>query len=207
MADTSTEKAVVLNSLVAALFGGIIVAASFAALVQPAAGLHGGFQEFRYILTVAAVLYIAFVAMNVVGEWILGLGKRDGAIFAPVSVFVPTFYVFGIVAAILFSSTPGAGIAWWKLMIMGLLGAAAMFASPLFREPILASDIRHAWRGIIGKPVKVTCPETNATVTIMYDARIGWIQRCSRWPKCYACARNCIASSPAAGAPSGSRAA
>ena len=207
MTDTSTEKATVFNALVAALFGGIVVAASFAVLAAPALGLGGGVHEFGYMVAVAAAFYLVFAVMNVAGEWILRLGERDGAVFVPVSVFVAVFYVFGVVTTILFSSTASAAIAWWRLMIVGVLGAAAMFASPLFREPILASDMRQAWRGIIGKPVDVTCPETNATTAIRYDARSGWIQSCSRWPKRYTCPRNCIAGRSATGAPRGSRAA
>jgi hypothetical protein len=207
MIDKPTDQLTLFDALLAALCGGIVVAASFAALAGPGPGLSGGVHEFGYIVAVAAAFYFVFAAMNVAGEWILRLGERDAAVFAPVSVFVAVFYVFGVVAAILFSSTASAEVAWWKLMIVGMLGAAAMFAYPLSREPILASDMRQAWRGIIGKPVYVKCPETKATSTIMYDARTEWIQSCSWWPKRYTCARTCIARRSPTGAPPGSRAA
>jgi hypothetical protein len=205
MTDRSTEQVTVFDALFAALLGEIVVAVSFAAMAAPGPGLIGGNHELGYIVAVAAAFYFMFAAMNVAGEWILRLGERDAAVFAPVSVFVAVFYVFGTVAAILFSSTASAEVAWWKLMIVGMLGAAAMFAYPLSREPVLASDMRQAWRGIIGKPVDVTCPQTKATATIMYDARTGWIQSCSRWPKHYTCARTCIARRSPTGAPPGSR--
>lgn len=208
MTDRQSEQVTVFDALLAALLGGIVVAASFAAFGGRGPDFSGdSVDDLGYVVAAAVAFYVVFAAMNVAGERILRLGERDAALLAPVSVFVAVFYVFGIVAAILFSSTASAEVAWWKLMIVGMLGAAAMFAYPLSREPILASDMRQAWRGIIGKPVDVTCPETKATATIRYDARTGWIQSCSRWPKHYTCARTCIARRSPTGAPPGSRAA
>lgn len=207
MIDKPTDRLTLFDAFFAALFGGIVVAAIFAATAARGPGVSAGAHGFGYMVSAAAVFYVAFAAMNLVGERILRLGERDAALLAPVSVFVAASYVFGIVVALLLGPTAGAALAWWKLMIAGLLGAAPMFIYPLSREPRLASDMKQAWRGIIGRPLDVTCPDTNATATIAYDARSGWVQSCSRWPERYTCARTCIARRSPADAPSGSRAA
>ena len=187
------EKATVLDALLAALFGGIVVAAGFAAISAPGAVGRGSVGDFGYIVAGAGAFYVVFAAMNVAGVWILKLGERDASLLAPISVFVAVFYVFGIAVAISFESPASAAFPWWKLLTVAVLGGAAMFAYPLAREALLASDMAQALRGTIGKPVEVTCPQTSATATIMYDARTSWVQSCSRWPKLYTCARNCIA--------------
>lgn len=139
-----------------------------------------------------ALHFAAFAAIGAVGGLLLTEGKWDTAFFPPVGIFVVALTVLLVAIVMLLGPAQGVALPWWNMMIGDFVTTTTIYAFLLDRHPRLAEDFREALRGVIGDRTQVICPENHAAVIIRVDPARGTIQTCSRWPRCYDCARDCV---------------
>ncbi len=134
----------------------------------------------------------AFTLIGVVAVLTLAYGRRDIALFVPLTVFIVGMEVFLGAAFMMFGPAAAVALPWWKVMVGDLAAAATVLAVIVRREPQIASDLVESWRATWGDTTTVTCPDTGAPAVIAFNAQRGVICRCSNWPRRYDCERECV---------------
>ncbi len=185
----NSTKRVMLDGAIGGLFGAAAIMA-WTALVASAMGNLAAFHGV-FFSAYLPLHFAAFAAIGAVGGLLLTEGKWDTALLPPVAIFVVAMSVFFITLVMILGPAESVAMPWWNAIIGDFVATATLYGVLLGRHPRLAADFREAWRGVIGVQTEVVCPETHAAAAIRVDPMRGTIQTCSRWPRCYDCARNC----------------
>lgn len=144
------------------------------------------------LLVYFAAQMAAFALIGVVTMFTLAFGRRDIALFLPLTVFIVGMEAFLGAAFMMFGPAGAVALPWWKVMAGDLAAAAAVLAVIMRREPQIASDLAESWHATWGETITVACPDTGAPALIAFNADRGVICKCSNWPKRYGCKRDCV---------------
>lgn len=169
---------------------GAAVMMAWLVLVAGAAGtLPGYYAVFASVYL--PVHFAAFAAIGAVGGLLLTEGKWDTALFVPDAIFVAAMTIFLVAIVMILGPAESVALPWWNVMIGDLFATATIYAILLGRHPRLSEDLLEAWHRPLGVRTELICPATRTAAAVRIDPERGSIQRCSRWPECYDCPRDC----------------
>ena len=148
------------------------------------------------LLVYFAAQMTAFALIGVVTVFTLAFGRRDIALFIPLTVFIVGTEAFFGAAFMMFGPAGSVAMPWWKVMAGDLAAAATVLAVIVRREPQIASDLAESWHATWGETTTVVCPNTGAPALISFNTDRGVICKCTNWPQRYDCKRNCVRARP-----------